>query len=110
MRISLSEQIRLAALEHHLGDQYPDLAAEMKVFGYCSELPSAGRQHSFGLKSWSWARHMALWMAGIAVIAMLALMLLPVLAGPTRCPQPVAGKAHSDVQSPAACASPHAGG
>jgi len=107
MHISLSEQIRLAALEHHLSDQYPDLAAEMKVFEFCSE-PRPVQRRSFGLTSW--ARHMMVWMAGIAVVALLALLLLPALGGPSRCAAPAPAKTHPGGSTPAACARAQAGG
>jgi hypothetical protein len=107
MNISLSEQIKLAALDHQLSDQYPDLAAQMKVFAYCSERP-VRRQQSCRLNSW--ARHLVLWTVGIAVTALLALLLLPALAGPTRCVQPAPGHGPSGLQLPAACARAHTGG
>lgn len=108
MHISLSEQIRLAALDHHLSNQYPDLAAEMKVFDYCHRPRPVPPRRSFTVGSW--ARHMMVWTAGIAVVALLALLLLPALGGPTRCPQPTPGSAHPGGPAPAACAPAHAGG
>jgi hypothetical protein len=108
MHISLSEQIRLAALEHHLSDQYPDLAAEMKVFDYCHQPRAVAQRRWFGLTSW--ARHMAVWTAGIAVVALLALLLLPAFGGPTRCVPPAAGSAHPAGATPAACPRVQAGG